>query len=46
MLRALAWTRADPAVLSPNGDGVADAITISFELRAPGVVAIETRTGA
>ncbi len=46
VLRTLAWTRADPAVFSPNGDGVADTITISFELRTPGVVAIETRTGA
>ena len=46
VLRALAWARADPAVVSPNGDGVADTITISFELRQPGMVAIETRTGA
>ncbi len=46
VLRALAWARADPAVFSPNGDGVADTITISFELRQPGIVAIETRTGA
>jgi N-acetylmuramoyl-L-alanine amidase len=46
VLRTLAWTRADPAVFSPNGDGVADTVTISFELRQAGVVAIETRTGA
>jgi hypothetical protein len=43
VLRALAWTRADPTVLSPNGDGAGDAMTISFELRQAGLVAVEVR---
>ncbi len=43
VLRSLAWLRADPVDLSPNGDGVGDAITISFELRQAGVVAVEIR---
>ena len=43
VLRSLAWLRADPVNLSPNGDGVDDAITISFELRQAGVVAVEIR---
>ena len=43
MLRSLAWLRADPVDLSPNGDGVGDSITISFEVRQAGVVAVEIR---
>ena len=43
VLRSLAWLRADPVDLSPNGDGVGDTITISFELRQAGVVAVEIR---
>ena len=46
VLRSLAWLRADPVDLSPNGDGVGDAITISFELRQAGVVAVEIRDRA
>jgi hypothetical protein len=46
VLRALAWTRVDPPVLSPNGDGVSDTVMISFELRQAGLVAIETRVGS
>ncbi len=43
VLRSLAWLRADPVDLSPNGDGVGDSITISFEVRQAGVVAVEIR---
>jgi hypothetical protein len=43
VMRSLAWLRADPVDLSPNGDGVGDSITISFELRQAGVVAVEIR---
>jgi N-acetylmuramoyl-L-alanine amidase len=43
VMRALAWLRADPPILSPNGDGVGDSITISFVLRQAGLVAVEVR---
>ena len=43
VLRSLAWLRADPVALSPNGDGIGDSMTISFELRQAGVVAVEIR---
>jgi hypothetical protein len=43
VLRSLAWLRADPVELSPNGDGIGDSVTISFELRQAGVVAVEIR---
>ncbi len=43
VLRSLAWLRADPVDLSPNGDGVGDSITISFEVRQAGAVAVEIR---
>jgi hypothetical protein len=46
VLRTLAWLRADPVELSPNGDGTGDALTISFELRQAGVVAVEIRDGS
>jgi hypothetical protein len=43
VLRSLAWLRADPVELSPNGDGIGDSVRISFELRQAGVVAVEIR---
>jgi hypothetical protein len=43
VMRTLAWVRVDPGDLSPNGDGVGDSITISFELRQAGLVAVEVR---
>ena len=36
VMRALAWLRADPSTISPNGDGVGDSITISFGVRQAG----------
>ena len=44
-MRALGWARADPATVSPNGDGVGDSLTISFVLRQAGLVAVELRDG-
>jgi hypothetical protein len=46
VMRALSWVRADPPAISPNGDGVSDALTISFELRQAGLVAVELRDGS
>jgi N-acetylmuramoyl-L-alanine amidase len=46
VMRALAWVRADPPAFSPNGDGVSDSLTISFELRQAGLVAVELRDGS
>jgi hypothetical protein len=45
VMRALAWLRADPPTISPNGDGVEDSLTISFVLRQAGLVAVELRDG-
>ena len=46
VMRALAWVRADPPAISPNGDGVADSLTVSFVLRQAGLVAVELRDGS
>ncbi len=46
VMRALAWLRADPPAISPNGDGVADSLTVSFVLRQAGLVAVELRDGS
>jgi hypothetical protein len=46
VMRALAWARADPPTISPNGDGVDDSLAISFELRQAGLVAVELRDGS
>jgi len=46
VMRALAWLRADPPTISPNGDGVGDSLTISFVLRQAGLVAVELRDGS
>ena len=46
VMRALAWLRADPPAVSPNGDGVADSLTVSFVLRQAGLVAVELRDGS
>ncbi|MGH3017976.1 MAG: N-acetylmuramoyl-L-alanine amidase, partial [Gaiellaceae bacterium] len=46
VMRALAWLRADPPTISPNGDGVGDSLTISFELRQAGLLAVELRDGS
>jgi N-acetylmuramoyl-L-alanine amidase len=45
VMRALGWVRADPAELSPNGDGVSDTTLISFALQGGGQVAVEVRDG-
>jgi hypothetical protein len=45
VMRALAWLRADPPSISPNGDGIADTLTISFVLRQAGIVTVELRDG-
>jgi hypothetical protein len=46
VMRALSWLRADPAAISPNGDGDGDSLTISFVLRQAGLVAVELRDGS
>ena len=46
VMRALGWLRADPPAISPNGDGVADSLTVSFVLRQAGLVAVELRDGS
>jgi hypothetical protein len=46
VMRALAWLRADPPIISPNGDGVSDSLTVSFVLRQAGLVAVELRDGS
>jgi N-acetylmuramoyl-L-alanine amidase len=46
VMRALSWLRADPPTISPNGDGLGDLLTISFELRQAGLVAVELRDGS
>jgi hypothetical protein len=46
VMRALGWARADPPTISPNGDGIGDSLTISFELRQAGLVAVELRDGS
>jgi N-acetylmuramoyl-L-alanine amidase len=46
VMRALAWVRADPPTISPNGDGASDSLTISFVLRQAGLVAVELRDGS
>jgi hypothetical protein len=46
VMRALGWLRADPLAISPNGDGVADSLTISFVLRQAGLVTVELRDGS
>ncbi len=40
VVRTLALLTATPAVISPNGDGVQDATTISFILAKPGLVTL------
>jgi hypothetical protein len=44
IMRGLAWLRADPPELSPNGDGVGDSILVSFELGEGGQVAVDVRS--
>jgi hypothetical protein len=46
VMRALSWLRADPPAISPNGDGIADSLTVSFVLRQAGLVAVELRDGS
>ena len=46
VMRALAWLRADPPSISPNGDGVADLLTIAFVVRQAGLVTVELRDGS
>jgi hypothetical protein len=46
IMRALAWLRADPPTISPNGDGVTDVLAISFVVRQAGLVSVEVRDGA
>jgi len=42
---ALADVTADPATISPNGDGVADAATISYRMTAPATVGVSVLDG-
>ena len=42
---AISGLAADPATVTPNGDGVADAATISYSLSVPAVVTAIVRDG-